>query len=399
MCKSPDPPNSGVEPNCPPGSTTPCPYSCPAMEIEINNTSAANDDLVLLKSDRPVHVFTTTCRIRAISGPASTVVLTNPDGRLRFMGSPQQSLTVPADGSWVTFTMSGENGSLAIGDAKIEAHCSDARGPVKARKDVTVVWFDDGHIDIATPGTYAVSLGRFTTTGGNAADFSATARIRPAGVDCSAPQIRNLRIGIIQNGQAGTPRERVWDSPAITWNPGVAARTMVTVPTSMHRTITTPLNNDSEASVVPMYDQPGKTGTIDANSLQPPIGCTGSTAATSNDAPSTPMPTPLTLPATDSGGTVVGQVTYQVLKTFIRHNFLTWCAIFDTSTNDLWVLRERSWSVNADSSVAGTQASTDAADRAPAATPVLTPIFNTVLNDPANATTARMGAATTTFTK
>ncbi len=95
----------------------------------------------------------------------------------------------------------------------------------------------------------------------------------------------------MQNGLAGTPRERVWDTPAITWNPGVPAGTRVVVPSSMHRTITTPLNNDSEASVVPMYDQPGKTGTIDANSLQPPTGCTGSAAATSNDTPSTPMPT------------------------------------------------------------------------------------------------------------
>ncbi len=169
MCKSPDPPSSGANPNCPPGSTAPCPYSCPTMEIEINNTPAATDDLVLLKSDRPAHVFTTNCRIRATGGPASTVVLTNPDGRLRFSGATQQSLSVPADGSWVPFTISGENGSAALGDAIIEAHCSDTRGPVKATKAVSVVWFDDAHINITTPGTYTVTGGRFTTTGGNAA--------------------------------------------------------------------------------------------------------------------------------------------------------------------------------------------------------------------------------------
>ena len=70
------------------------------MEIEINDTPATNDDLVELKCDHPAHQNTVNCRIRATAaGPASTVVLTNPDGRLRFPGpgDTTTTLTVPGD--------------------------------------------------------------------------------------------------------------------------------------------------------------------------------------------------------------------------------------------------------------------------------------------------------------
>ena len=181
--------------------TTPCP--CPNMEIEVNNTSATNDDLVQLQCTHPARRHNVSCRIRAQGGGTgnATIVLTNPDGRLRFpnSGDTTKTVTVPRSGSWVAFEISGETASNALNDAVIEAHCNTATGALKGRKTVTVFWFDQARIDIATPGTYRLVGNTLQSTGGNAANYSAQARIRPAGVDCSVPQVTDLRIGIMQN--------------------------------------------------------------------------------------------------------------------------------------------------------------------------------------------------------
>ncbi|MEZ0469750.1 N-acetylmuramoyl-L-alanine amidase [Luteimonas salinilitoris] len=111
------------------------------MEIEINNTSTSDDDWVMQCTHDPRH--TLTCRIRTTGSPANDVatVLTNPDGRLRFPGASDASttVTVPSDGSWLEFQISGNTGSATVGDAVIEAHCQDAAGAVLASKGVTVV--------------------------------------------------------------------------------------------------------------------------------------------------------------------------------------------------------------------------------------------------------------------
>lgn len=116
--------------------TTPCPLQCPNMEIEVNNTSTADDDWVQL-------TCTIGCRARAIGNPPcdATVVLTNPDGRLRFPNDADttKALTLPRNGAWVSFQISGKQSSSAVGDAVIEAHCQQAAGPVVVAQSVTVV--------------------------------------------------------------------------------------------------------------------------------------------------------------------------------------------------------------------------------------------------------------------
>lgn len=130
-----------------------CP--CPNMEIEINNTPTTDDDWVIL---RCTHM--TDCRIRAIesTGNDATVVLTNPDGRLRFPNEADTTTTVvlPSDGSWVTFQIFGHIASNAVGDAVIEAHCYEATKPVKASKAVTVVAVEPD--DLLDPSGCAVEL-------------------------------------------------------------------------------------------------------------------------------------------------------------------------------------------------------------------------------------------------
>jgi hypothetical protein len=379
---------------------------CPEVEIEINDTAATNDDVVPLKCEHPPHRTTVNCRIRARGSPPNnaSVVLTNPDGRLRFPGPSDitKTLTVPSNGAWIPFQLSGEAASNAIGDAVIEAHCRSATGEVKGSKSVTVFWFDQAQINVTPGGNYTLTGGRYTVTGGNGVDYSAQARLRPAGVDCSAPQITDLRVGIMQNARPGTRRQTTWGTPTIAWRPGVAPGTTVSVPTTMRETVNRSiLANDSEASVAPLYDQPGKSGTLNPNSLKPPIGCSGGGAASSHDTLSSPAPPTFTLAARTAAGTAVGTATYHLVNVRVDTDFITWVGILNTVTNHFCALRERTWSVHADSAAASPQRATAAAsDSAPTMNPVTTPPFsNDVVNDPSNRTVGPVGTATTTFTR
>jgi hypothetical protein len=384
-----------------------CVMPCPTVEIEINNTPAANDDLVQVQSVHPPGRPIVDCRIRATSScpMAATIVLTNPDGRLRFPGPGDRTcpVTVPNDGSWVPFRISGETGSQAIGDAVIQAHCNAAEGELKGQKALTVFWFDQPQINIAAGGAYALSGGRYTVTGAHAVDYSAQARIRPAGVDCSAPQVRNLRIGILQTALAGVATRNTWGNPAVRWRAGVAAGTTIRVPSQYRYTCNQPASaNDSEATVAPLYDQPGKGGTLSANSLKPPVGCAGGGAATSFDTPSSPAAATYTLPVRDAGGAEVADVDWGLSSATRADSFDTYVVVFNTASNEFVALRKRGWRTNVDSSAAGAQrASPDAADAAVTANPVTAaPYANEIRNQAANRVTAPVDpAVTTTFTK
>jgi hypothetical protein len=354
-----------------------CPQNCPTVEIEINDTPATNDDLVLLKCEHPSRRHNISCRIRSTSsGDTHSVVLTNPDGRLRFpnSGDTTKSLTVRDDGRWVSFEISGERGSDAMNDAVIQA------------------------MDIATPGTYSLSGGRLTATGGNTVDYEMAARIRPNGVDCSAPQIANLQIGLKQDCLEYKVI-KTWSSPTIAWNPGVATGTEATVPDRIRLTIRVATSsNDTEATVAPLYDQPGKGGTLDANSLKSPIGCTGGGNATTRDTPSSPFPATFQQNARDAAGNAVGVVTYSRDVIEIQDRFIAWCVVFNTRTNDYCALKERNWEVMVSSTGGAGQKATVHAVVDPTTTPVTTPITNTAANDPANRATGPVGAGTTKFT-
>jgi hypothetical protein len=334
-----------------------------------------------------------------------TIVLTNPDGRLRFPNDADitKTLTVPHNGSWVDFEISGETGSAALNDAVIEAHCNTPTGTLKGSKTVTVFWFDQAKMEVTSGGDYTISGGRYTVAGGSAANLSAEARIRPAGANCAAPQIKNLRIGIAQNTFPPRVRTINWNAPAIRWNPGIAVGTKVTVANAMRRTITVGVTaNDSTAAVDPLYDQPGKAGpdgTLDANSLTPPKGCSGGGVATSHDTPSIPT-AKLTLPAIATTGAIVGAVDWNFVNVTHRDNYRDWAVVFNILNNDVFPLKERVWKTNMDSAAAGAQHITIEAEGAPTVAPLSgTPFSNTLSNDPANSVIGSVGAATTTFTK
>jgi hypothetical protein len=376
------------------------------MEIEINNTPAINDDLVGLKCEHPSHRNTVDCRIRATSAcpTSSTVVLTNPDGRLRFPNPADTTatVTVPGDGSWVPFQISGEKGSSAIGDAIIEAHCNTATGDLKAKKGVTVFWFDEAELTLTQGGSYSMVGTRYTVAGGNATNYSAKAKIEPAGVDCSAPQVKDLRVGFIQNALAGIRDLITWSTPSIVWNPGVPSGTRAVVADKIRTTTRRPVTaSDTDAPANPLYDRPGVSTEVDPNSLSLPMGCTAGAAATTHDTVSNPITTTFEVDAKTSAGVVVGKVTYQFLNTNIDTDFITWLVIFNTTTSEFCALRERSWGIHVDSAVTTPQKATIApSDKATTTNPVTGPPFsNDIVNDPANQTTGPVGAGTATFTK
>jgi hypothetical protein len=326
-------------------------------------------------------------------------VLTNPDGRLRFPNPADTTttVTVPGDGSWVSFQISGERGSNAIGDAVIEAHCNTATGALKATKPATVFWFDQAQMNITVGSNYSMVGGRYTASPGVAVSYSAQARIRPAGVDCTAPQVTNLRIGILQNLIPPYTKSKTWTTPTIAWSAGVAPGTSVTVPRSITYRISVPaVSNDvTSNAAAPLYVQ-------SAAALKPPIGCAGGAAATSNDTPSTPFPATFVTRAVTAAGVDVGQITYTAqVKVVLNKNFKTWTVLFDTVTSNVCALREREWHLHADSSAAAAQhATVGAADGAPTVDPVTAPPYgNTQTNDPANQSSGAEGALTTTFTK
>jgi hypothetical protein len=151
--------------------------------------------------------------------------------------------------------------------------------------------------------------------------------------------------------------------------------------------------------VAPLYDQPGKGDeTIDENSLKPPEGCTGSGTATSNDKPNGPVIPTFKQPAQNAAGLVVGEVTYTFVNTVMTYDFRTWAVVFNTVSSEFCTLRERTWSLHADSASASPQqASVAPADGPPTVDPVTTPTSNTIFNDPANHTTGPVGTATTSF--
>lgn len=181
------------------------------VEMDINNTSSLTDDVVRLRTSQDYGI---PCRARVTQNPAQawTVVLTNPDGKLRFdrgtagLGSTD-TLTLPTDGSWVPFYLIGYSASASINDASVVARKDTSTGTQKGTKSVTVFWFDNKSMEITVPanGNYTLN-----TVGNNvyynvandyAVGITAKLTLKPFGLNANAPQISCYRLTIEQNAQ------------------------------------------------------------------------------------------------------------------------------------------------------------------------------------------------------
>jgi hypothetical protein len=436
--RAPTPPASGSNADARCDSTVvACPLRCPNVEMEINNTATTTDDLVAVKCIIPAGAATTPCRIRAHGGSPTTytVVLTNPDHRLRFPGDADTTLTLslPTDNSWASFDISGAKGSDALNDAVIEVHCGTAAGTLLAKKPVTVFWFDDAHIDVKAGGSYSIAPldMRYDVLGladkAFAVFHEARARIRPAGVNCGAPQIRDLRVGIVQNSfppDKTTPRLRrvVYGPPTIDWLPDAKSGVAVTIPAEWQRSLTiNQIHNDTSPDSAPFYGVP--KGEVNKR----PAGCSGSGVTKSRDSPSTPLHGSLHVSVTDGSGhgpdraqiqddfgldlgpapvlngpgTVIGTAVYPFKRATHKDKFITWVVIFNEKTKDFCCLRQRGWTLDLDSDLKDpghTRAVPDAADASPSDTPVTSgALSNDLTNDPANWSMGPMPGATARF--
>ena len=325
------------------------------VEIQINNTPTTSDDLVGLQCDHPAHRSKVDCRIRATGATAIlTIVLTNPDGRLRFPESADttKTVSVPSDGSWVPFQISGEKGSNAIGDAVIEAHCQTEKGALLGTKPVTVFWFDKAQIKLTQAGNYKIIGLRYTAPGDISILFAAQATIKPSKIDCTSPQVKDLRIGIMQEV---TDMEVTFNYDTPTLAPGTPPGTSVTVPAkialsvSYDPTLHMPINDggsptqEPPSGAYPLYSKR-------ALALTPPIGCTNGSAATSSDDPGFTFP-----PTYVNGDLGVTVIWKQFVNATAKNNFRTFCVVFNTVTEEYCALRQASWSLNTDSAAAADQ--------------------------------------------
>ena len=367
------------------------------MEIQINNTPGENDDLVQLNCSHPRHAHIVKCRIHAKNPSAidSIVVLTNgePDGKLLFPSDATTTVVVPRDPkSWAQFEISGNKPSTSIGDAVIEAHCDSENGRLLATKKVTVFSFNarlvlasKARLERTKPGQLPVKHGyilkkdvvrigpkkyewlyTFDPEDEGAVDFSATAAINPRGLNCEAPQIRDLRIGIMQDtqarGQGSFQSVNTWMGPRVNyWNEAIPVGRQIWIPTRMTKTITfAPWVQDwihDGSGKGPLYLGPDDPHYKE--SIQLPTNC-GGKAAKSNDTPDHRAESTCTCLVPDPvSGIWAASVTWgkkddsQYITMAHRESFRTYCVVFNTKTEVYCALREAAWSFNLSSADPG----------------------------------------------
>ena len=279
-------------------------------------------------------------------------------------------------------------------------HFALTNGSEITTKNVTVVSFDTAAVPLTQGGNYGFTGGTRYEPAGNqpAVSFTSSARIRPAGVDCSAPQLTNLRMAIMQETSIKLINT-TWDTPTVSWTAAATTGTTITVPTTTRRTVTytaavvQPVN-DGLAGASPLYDK-------SATALTPATGCAGAGTAASNDAPSHTANPTFSQTFQNSAGVAVGTVIWnnRVNTTRVQH-FRTFCVVFDQTNPPpaalFFSLREAIWDINLDSAAAAAQHATVNAD-APASANPATGIQSN--NAPLATTDNPVGAATTTFTK
>jgi len=374
------------------------------VEFQINNTPDPADDVVRVKCDNvvgsisrwPVH-----CQARVLGGPPRdvTVNLINPDGRLRFPdpGDTTRTLTLPKDGTFVAFDISGQSPSIAVGDAKIQAQEFVSMN-VCGEVGVTVFTFESGAMDLVPTGATYDNCDR-VVEGKNIRFIEpsskpvirlvASSRIHPSGLDCNVDQIKKLSNGIVQN--VIFTDIRVFDSPSITWFQGTPTNTTVNVPSVITFTIQSPVLNDSLPANDPLYSR-GITA------LQPPFGCAGAANASANDSPDDFSPLIFECPATVDS-TQVGTVTYKLAKLTSFNTFTDWAVIFNIEDSTICPLAQNEWILNLDSTAGPGQAPSAGSSSAVSCLPITGGPFATIYgNDPNNAVRNESGPPVS-FTK
>jgi hypothetical protein len=328
------------------------------VSIQVNNTPSTKDDVVQLKSHHPPYRrFKVPCTI-TLRGPAANplrIVLTqNPDRRLGFVGPGGtidviKTLMLPKNGVR-KFEITGEKASSTLGDATIQARLTIPVGPVVAEKNVTVFSFDQAEISVKQEDDYELASGRFGPKG-IAVRFEAKARLRPEGLDCTAPQIKNLRVGIMQEVSASQVRLEFG-------SPRFVRKGHVHVDAETVRTAKTVLYDIELEAPPPVCDVVNKRAApLYSNSrpaLKPPTGCHRAGSATSSDDPKRIISPHQKL--LYQGGRQVGRMEWQINYVTWNVFFRTFCVVIDVieaarnkRTKKFCALRQTTWNLQIDS--------------------------------------------------
>jgi hypothetical protein len=266
-------------------------------------------------------------------------------------GDTKKAVELPANGAPATFEIAGEHASTNKGDAKIQARLNTDTGPLVTEKNVTVFSFDQAEILVKPAGNYKFDVDGVTFTvpsPGHAVSLTAKARLKPAGLDCAAPQIANLVIGIMQENSDHLITI-YWDTPVIAWDPGFladpnypsgwsapAVASVVRVTRAYPSTTPMPVNDALG---------PGAPGIYDTLAMKRPLGCAGGGDATTHDTPYHHAPPTVSW---KFPGTGVVTWTRRVNTTRVE-SFRTFCVVYDKGTQ-ICALRQRTWTLNLDSS-------------------------------------------------
>lgn len=239
---------------------------------------------------------------------------------------------------------------------------------------MTVFWFD---ATITFPGQSAASKSGNLygiTNAQYAWAFSGEATIKPTGLDTTAPQIANMRLGFVQNVQ--TTRKWHVNIPAVQVGSGAPSSSTLTVASTRIGTVTwqgyvldrkLPQSN-ALRDQTPVYDG------------YESFDSSGKSSINNDD-----MPAALADKHTKAAQAVEGNQTwpvtveYQWDKTVIQDDFLLWLGVADAD-NSSWLpnppsvvpIRQVDWKFHVDSSVSGTQMPTGGTHKAPDTVPVVT---------------------------
>ena len=321
------------------------------------------DDIVQVKSDHPPDENPVLCSINLI-GPSKKhplkadvkVTLKNPDNRLSFIvGNSQDLVKLPANGEPEYFSISGERVSTNIGDAKIQVIGPGVADGIVHEKDVTVFGFDQAQILVTHGGDYVLTKTKDLTkkeyrpNDGKTVSFSATATLIPAHLDCNAPQIANLLIGIVQerNNYIVT---QTWGTPTIKWKGPPKKGKSKTVTVSERRRVTSSwktmvrLVTNRVPDDDPVWDNSG-------DALKPPAPCLNAGAATSfcvltSGAPFIPPDMDVSADDGTPGGTVEWT---KLVNTTLEAKYRTFCVVHNTKTKKFCALSEAIWTLDVDS--------------------------------------------------
>jgi hypothetical protein len=355
------------------------------VEILVNNTPTKDDDYVQIKSKFPPKRFQTPCQARLVGtlpGEDQSIVIVNPDKRVRFPEAETVPLTLPKDGSLRSFVISGESESQAVEDVELIAKQGSTQGAEVGSGSATVFWFDAASISVTRPpnfGEYGFQEDRYTVLEiPPAVVFRSSAHLRPQNVNCDAPQVSPLRIGFMQEVMSSRSTT-TWDKPFVGWDPFIASGTKLPpIPISYTQVrtfedgVTLPVN-DGIAGAHPLYNKAG-------TSLAIPSPCSAHPEANDGDTPSHPAASSIVREFRMTDGRMAALVTWFRRNATKQHSYRTYCVIYNNGSQDFTALRETTWSLDLDH-LAGKRFATvpNQENNAASRTPSTGPQANTLL--------------------